>query len=172
MTLIKRYANRKLYDTGTGRYVTLEDIGEAIQRGEEISVVDHATGADLTAVTLVQVIFEREKKLGGRLPKALLTGFIQTGSTALNSLRDSLIHFLDSNQTIEQEIRRRLRVLADDGVIAISEMQRLADLLLAPRFRHNPVTPEESVPAEMVDELLNQITALEEQIAELRGKSS
>lgn len=170
MGVIKRYANRKLYDTQTGRYVTLEEIGEAIQRGEEVTIVDHATGADLTAVTLMQVIYEREKNLGGRLPKAFLTGFIQTGSNALHSLRDGLVNMLDSNQTIEQEIRRRLKVLADDGLIAVSEMQRLIDLLLAPRFREKPEAAGEEISQEAVDDLLNQINSLEAEIARLREK--
>jgi len=173
MTVIKRYANRKLYDTSSGRYVTLEEIGAAIQRGEEISIVDHTTGADLTALTLVQVIFEREKKLGGKLPRAFLTGLIQTGSLALNNIREGLNSVLDSNQSIEQEIRRRLKVLADDGLIAVAEMQRLSDLLLAARFRQSPPSPaSEPASRAAVDDLLEQISALEAQIAQLQNQGS
>ena len=63
--VIKRYPNRKLYDTDAKRYVRLNDIAKMIQAGHEIQVVDHTTQEDLTAVTLTQIIFEQEKKEGG-----------------------------------------------------------------------------------------------------------
>src|SRR5438309_1202209 len=59
--VIKRYSNRKLYDTQESRYVTLEEIEEMIRAGREISVVDAATGEDLTSVTLAQIILENER---------------------------------------------------------------------------------------------------------------
>ncbi len=62
MPLIKRYPNRKLYDTEAKRYVTLENITEMIQKGEEVQVVDYESGEDLTNLTLTQIILEQEKK--------------------------------------------------------------------------------------------------------------
>src|SRR5205809_7328809 len=70
--VIKRYSNRKLYDTQESRYVTLEEIEEMIRAGKEISVVDAASGEDLTAVTLTQPILENERNHRGALP----TGFL------------------------------------------------------------------------------------------------
>ena len=174
--IIKRYANRKLYDTSTGEYITLDQIGEAIERGEEVTVVDHATGADLTAVTMVQVIFEREKRIGGRLPKALLAGLIQTGNVALSSLRGGLSAVLDP--TFEQELKRRLKVLVDDGVIAMEEMQRWLEMLTGTRFRQKsgPETvevhvpdPDAADPAE-VDQIQQQISDLEREIERLKAQ--
>lgn len=179
MTTIKRYANRKLYDTETGRYVTLEEIGDAIRRGEEVTVIDHATGADLTAVTMVQVIFEREKKIGGKLPKAFLTSLIQTGNTAVTSLRNGLSALLDPSQPVEQEIKRRLKILQEDGLLAMEEFQRLSELLLAPRFRQKPaaetveieVTSQEDEAARQRVEQLNQeIEALEKEIESIKSR--
>src|SRR5512135_361111 len=72
MPLIKRYANRKLYDTEAKRYVTLEDLAGFVRQGEDVRVVDHATGEDLTSQTLFQIIFEEEKKIGGLLPQVFL----------------------------------------------------------------------------------------------------
>ena len=60
--LIKRYANRKLYDTNRSCYVTLDDIASLIKAGEDVKVVDNRSGNDLTSVTLAQIIFETEKK--------------------------------------------------------------------------------------------------------------
>ena len=60
--IIKRYQNRKLYDTDASCYVTLDEIAEMIQQGEEVSVVDDRNQKDITAATLTQIIFEKQKK--------------------------------------------------------------------------------------------------------------
>ncbi len=60
--VIKRYTNRKLYDTVESRYVTLEEIGEMVKRGLEVQIVDNRSKGDLTSVTLAQIVFEQEKK--------------------------------------------------------------------------------------------------------------
>jgi hypothetical protein len=60
--VIKRYTNRKLYDTVESRYVTLDEIAEMIKGGQEVKVVDNRSKEDLTSVTLAQIIFEEEKK--------------------------------------------------------------------------------------------------------------
>ncbi len=95
MPVIKRYSNRKLYNSETSQYVTLDDIGEMIRLGEEVQVVDHDTGTDLTAVTLAQVIFEQEKKIGGLLPQVLLTRLIRTRESTFSGLRQAFHSFLD-----------------------------------------------------------------------------
>lgn len=69
--VIKRYPNRKLYDTMESCYVTLDDIGQMIKEGEDIQVVDNTTREDLTSMTLAQIIFEEEKKR--KNPALLLT---------------------------------------------------------------------------------------------------
>src|SRR6266508_3420125 len=60
--VIKRYTNRKLYDTVESRYVTLDEIAEMIKAGAEVKIIDNRTKEDLTSVTLAQIIFEEEKK--------------------------------------------------------------------------------------------------------------
>jgi hypothetical protein len=62
--LIKRYANRKLYDTRDSRYVTLLQIAEYVRGGEEVSIIDNTTKEDLTNVTLAQIVYEEERKNG------------------------------------------------------------------------------------------------------------
>jgi polyhydroxyalkanoate synthesis repressor PhaR len=61
MRIIKRYTNRKLYDTTSKHYVTLKDLAVAIRGGDTINVTDHSTGQDLTSQTLTQILFEEEK---------------------------------------------------------------------------------------------------------------
>jgi polyhydroxyalkanoate synthesis repressor PhaR len=62
MRTIKRYSNRKLYDTTERHYVTLADVAGFVRKGDDVQVTDYVTSADLTAQTLAQIIFEEEKK--------------------------------------------------------------------------------------------------------------
>ncbi len=83
--VIKRYANRKLYDTQRSRYVTLEQIAEMIRAGEDVKIVDNNSKEDLTALTLTQIHFEEEKK-GGLLPLSALRNIIQSGGQSISTL--------------------------------------------------------------------------------------
>lgn len=78
--VIKRYANRKLYNTRTSRYVTLDDLEKMIRAGKEIEVVDAATGEDVTPIVLTQIVLQTER--GGRaaLPSAFLHQLIKHGA--------------------------------------------------------------------------------------------
>jgi polyhydroxyalkanoate synthesis repressor PhaR len=77
--IIKRYANRKLYDTEHSRYVTLDQISEMIRKGDDVKIVDNKTKEDLTTVTLAQIIFEEEKKQRSFLPLGAMRNIIQSG---------------------------------------------------------------------------------------------
>jgi polyhydroxyalkanoate synthesis repressor PhaR len=74
--VIKRYTNRKLYDTVESRYVTLDEIAEMVKEGAEVQIVDNRTKEDLTSVTLAQIIFEEEKKKS-RMPLSVLREIIR-----------------------------------------------------------------------------------------------
>jgi polyhydroxyalkanoate synthesis repressor PhaR len=74
--VIKRYTNRKLYDTVESRYVTLDEIAAMIKDGVEVQIVDNRTKEDLTSVTLAQIIFEEEKKRN-RMPLTVLREIIR-----------------------------------------------------------------------------------------------
>ncbi len=76
--VIKRYTNRKLYDTVESRYVTLDEIGEMVKAGAEVKIVDNRTKEDLTSVTLAQIIFEEEKKTS-RMSLETLRDLIRSG---------------------------------------------------------------------------------------------
>lgn len=84
--IIKRYRNRKLYDTSDSSYVTLEDIADIIKQGHDVQIIDNATGEDITGQTLAQIIFEEEKKKQSRLPLEMLRSIIQTGGEAIKGL--------------------------------------------------------------------------------------
>lgn len=89
--LIKRYQNRKLYDTRNSTYVTLDDIAKLIRAGEDIRVVDNKTKQDLSGVTLTQIIFEEGKKNKSLLPLAMLKQIIQQGENTVKSFVGSTI---------------------------------------------------------------------------------
>lgn len=77
--IIKRYANRKLYDTQHSRYVTLDQISEMIRNGDDVKIIDNKSKEDLTSVTLAQIIFEEEKKQRSFLPLQAMRNIIQNG---------------------------------------------------------------------------------------------
>jgi polyhydroxyalkanoate synthesis repressor PhaR len=78
MRTIKRYGNRKLYDTQDSRYVTLDEIAGIIRGGDDVRVLSHDTQEDLTAATLAQIIFEEEKR-APKLPIEGLRRIIRNG---------------------------------------------------------------------------------------------
>jgi len=84
--IIKRYANRKLYDTQHSRYVTLDQISEMIRAGDEVKIIDNRSKEDLTSVTLAQIIFEEEKKQKSFLPLQAMRNIIQTGGDSIQQL--------------------------------------------------------------------------------------
>lgn len=84
--IVKRYANRKLYDTERSRYVTLDQIAEMIRSGEDVKIIDNNTKEDLTSVTLAQILFEEEKKQKSFLPLAAMRNIIQSGGESIQQL--------------------------------------------------------------------------------------
>ncbi|MBI4041826.1 MAG: polyhydroxyalkanoate synthesis regulator DNA-binding domain-containing protein [Deltaproteobacteria bacterium] len=83
--IIKRYQNRKLYDTTRSRYVTLWDLAKMIQQGEDLRVMDNQTNEDITCATLTQIIFETEKKSNHLLPLHLLQDIIKSSGGSISS---------------------------------------------------------------------------------------
>jgi polyhydroxyalkanoate synthesis repressor PhaR len=107
--VIKRYANRKLYDPQESRYVTLDELEEMIRAGSEISVVDVATGEDLTSVILAQIILGKERNHRTALPTTFLHQLIKYGEAwqdfALTSLKASLEGLMTSQREADRVLR-------------------------------------------------------------------
>ncbi len=104
--VIKRYSNRKLYDTEESRYVTLEELEEMIRAGREIRVLDAATGEDLTSVTLAQIILENERAHRAALPTAFLHQLIKHGEAWQDFVQRSLRSSLEGVITSQREADR------------------------------------------------------------------
>ena len=107
--VIKRYSNRKLYDTQESRYVTLEEIEEMIRSGKEIQVVDAASGEDLTSVTLSQIILESERNHRANLPSAFLHQLIKYGETWQDFVQRSMKTSLEGVVSSQREMDRIFR---------------------------------------------------------------
>ncbi|HYR53647.1 MAG TPA: polyhydroxyalkanoate synthesis regulator DNA-binding domain-containing protein [Methylomirabilota bacterium] len=113
--LIKKYANRKLYDTQTSRYITLEGIAELVRDGQEIHVVDRDTGQDLTQVILSQIVLSAEKRGPARLVDAG-TGAIQDrGQALLDYVRKTLNVPGDLVNQVERR-RGDLEAMVDEAI--------------------------------------------------------
>jgi polyhydroxyalkanoate synthesis repressor PhaR len=113
--LIKKYANRKLYDTRTSRYITLEGIAQLVRDGHEIKVVDRDDGRDLTQVTLSQVVLEEEKRGPVRLVDAGGEMLHDRGQALLDYVRKTLNVPADLRNQVERR-REGLETVMDDAI--------------------------------------------------------
>jgi polyhydroxyalkanoate synthesis repressor PhaR len=111
--LIKRYANRKLYNTDTSRYITLKGIAELIDCGEEVRVIDNETGEDITKVALSQILVDSERS-HSEAPNGLLSQIFERGGDALyGALRKSMD---DASENLEELQGRVRRLVSRDGL--------------------------------------------------------
>jgi polyhydroxyalkanoate synthesis repressor PhaR len=156
--VIKRYSNRKLYDTQESRYVTLEEIEEMIRAGREISVVDAASGEDLTSVTLTQIILENERTRRASLPSAFLHQLIKHGESwqdfVQKSMRSSLEGMISSQRDMER-IFRDWSVRAGWGAMAGAP---------------SPPEPKRDGSADDADRLREEVTALRDRLRSLEER--
>ncbi len=107
MKLIKRYTNRKLYDTERSCYVTLDEIAEMVRGGDEVSIIDNRSGEDLTTVTLAQIVYEAEKKDKRLLPLQSLRLIIQSPSDFLARISRPVQGFREETQQRVDRFRKR-----------------------------------------------------------------
>ncbi|NCN27890.1 regulator for granula-associated protein [bacterium] len=133
--VIKRYQNRKLYDTHQSCYVTLDEIADMIVRGEEVTVIDNRTKKDITSSTLTQIIFEKQKRsktlipvdtlrdiiqLGGGTFSGFLSKTAESGSNILMKAKESLERSFSNAENLRGTFQITQRA-ADDLKKAISE---------------------------------------------------
>ncbi len=142
VVLIKRYANRKLYNTQTSRYITLKGIGELVEAGREVRVVDNETGEDITNVTLSQVLVDTERNNRG-VPGTILSEIIQRGGDVLYSaLRKGVGDPAGPIGEIQRNVRRFIGArerdaerLADFVALATPDLEGLVERAVETVFR-------------------------------------
>ncbi|MEM1414991.1 MAG: polyhydroxyalkanoate synthesis regulator DNA-binding domain-containing protein [Myxococcota bacterium] len=109
--LIKRYANRKLYDTRDSRYVTLQQVAVFVREGDDVKIIDNKSKEDLTNITLAQIIYEEEKKGESETRKSTLRSFIQDG-------RERIITSLPAS--LSKLVRREDEEALDEAAHAVA----------------------------------------------------
>ena len=170
MITIKRYNNRKLYNTDLRQYVTLDDIAAILNDGGDIRVVDHRSGVDLTTLTLLQVILEQERQIGGLLPSVLVSRVVKSGDQKFHQLVQALMAARTNNKSFDNELHQRLHVLISNGQITPAEADHILELLnnepeertagsVAASFTGQEVT---------VDDLQEQLRLLQVEINQLK----
>ena len=118
--LIKRYANRKLYNTETSRYITLKGIASLIEQGEDIRVIDNESGEDITSIALSQILVDHERD-GGATPHGLLSDLIQRSGDALyGAFKRSVGDASDGLGEIQKNVQRAIHV-REEGVERLHE---------------------------------------------------
>ncbi|HWR65200.1 MAG TPA: polyhydroxyalkanoate synthesis regulator DNA-binding domain-containing protein [Bellilinea sp.] len=157
MPTIKRYTNRKLYDVVARRYTTLEEIGQLVRSGEEVQVVDYATGADLTTTTLVQVLFDEQKRSSNFPPLALLTRLVNSG------FRGWVNQKPDPGSEFEVELRRRVATLVNLERLCATDAEEILAKLLDPEI----LDTASPASATDVQSLHAELERLEKRLAEI-----
>lgn len=126
MHKIKRYANRKLYDSTDKNYITLDQIAELIKAGQEISVVDNQTGEDLTSTTVSQILARDKKIKNGDVVSSVLIQLLRKGGGTLVDYGKKYVSLWESGLTMaEDEIDRLVNRLVKDQELSESEGSKL-----------------------------------------------
>jgi polyhydroxyalkanoate synthesis repressor PhaR len=102
--LIKKYHNRKLYDTKSRRYITLERIGELVRDGEDIHVIDRQSGEDLTSITLSQILLDVERKKPGAVSEKMLQQLVKGPEALIGAVRQSITAGQELIQRAEERV--------------------------------------------------------------------
>ena len=194
--VIKKYANRRLYNTASSAYVTLDDLSQMVKDGSDFVVHDAKSGENITRQVLTQIIFEEEAKGENLLPIDFLRQLIRFYGDSMQAFVPSYLQFSMDHLTREHE-RLREEMVGTPGVEMIKSMEDQArknmamfqDAMqlfnpfaaiqnangVAPEASEDPVKPETKVnpkasPDTDLNELRNQIKTMQSQIEKLAGK--
>ncbi|MBH5373469.1 polyhydroxyalkanoate synthesis repressor PhaR [Bradyrhizobium yuanmingense] len=187
-TTIKKYANRRLYNTGTSTYVTLEDLAAMVKDGEDFLVYDAKTGDDITRSVLAQIIFEQENKAGQNLlPTTFLRQLIRFYGDSMQMVVPKYLEQSIATLTQEQEkFRKQIANTLSGTPFAPLEEQVRRNMELfqqtfsmfkpfaAPRPAATP-EPEPDANAEApkdsnIDELRQQMKEMQERLERMSKK--
>jgi len=195
---IKKYANRRLYNTGTSTYVTLEDLASMVKAGEDFLVYDAKTGDDITRSVLTQIIFEQENKDGQNLlpvsflrqlirfygdsMQLLVPRYLELSIDTLSKEQDKLRQQMSTTLGInpltapfEQHIRRNMDMFEKAFAMFSpfakrDESETGGDVAPAASGAAPPPAPAAAPAAGDLDELKNQLAAMQKKIDSLSRK--
>jgi polyhydroxyalkanoate synthesis repressor PhaR len=177
---IKKYANRRLYNTGTSTYVTLEDLAVMVKAGEDFVVYDAKTGDDITRSVLAQIIFEQENKEGQQLlPINFLRQLIRFYGDSMQMLVPRYLEVSIESLTREQEkFRQQMASAFGGGPFGVLEDQARRNMemfekafsMFAPFARREAGGEKTGEPAGDIDELKRQLNEMQQRLAKLADK--
>ncbi|PPJ45261.1 polyhydroxyalkanoate synthesis repressor PhaR [Rhizobium sp. KAs_5_22] len=136
--VIKKYANRRLYNTGTSTYVTLEDLAKMVKKGEEFTVQDAKSGEDITHSVLTQIIFEQESKTGNTL-------------LPISFLRQLIGYYGDQMQMVVPSF-------LEHSMKAFTEQQVQMREQMTKAFGETPLTKNLQMPIQLMEEQVKRNT--------------
>jgi polyhydroxyalkanoate synthesis repressor PhaR len=176
---IKKYANRRLYNTGTSTYVTLEDLAAMVKKGEDFHVVDAKTGDDITHQVLTQIIFEQENKGQNLLPITFLRQLIRFYGDSVQSFVPKYLELSMGALTRDQDKMRATMASPFGGAqfqTAVEEQMRVNVAMMERAFRMFSVFPGQTdAPAETAvaprdEKPADDLDALRREMAEMRAR--
>ena len=183
--VIKKYANRRLYNTQTSSYVTLDHLAQMVKEGTEFEVRDARTGEDITRSVLTQIIFEEEAKGQSLLPIKFLRQLIRFYGDSLQSFVPGYLDMSMDGFTKNQEAMRNRLAEAFGGSTQVIENMTRQNMAMFERAMQmfSPFAArghkggddegkgngsgERAKPSEEISELKNEIEAMRRQLAEL-----
>ncbi len=125
MRKIKKYANRKLYDTTDKQYISLENLSNLIKQGEAVEIIDNTTGEDITSAVVSQLL-AREQKEKEEVPSSILIGLLRKGSGTMSDYaKKSASLWKTALSTAEEEIDKIVKTLVKDRDLSSAEVSRL-----------------------------------------------
>ncbi|MEP5155437.1 polyhydroxyalkanoate synthesis repressor PhaR [Planktotalea sp.] len=175
--LIKRYASRRLYNTETSDYVTLEDISGFISEGRDVKIVDLKSGDDLTRQYLLQIVAERESKGESVLPVSVLTDLVRSYTSQANSvvpqfLAMSFDMLRDSQSKVMESVTKASPIGQVPGMEAFrAQQEAFFKAMTGGAWAGTTPAPEEP-PAAPASEPQEDLDAIKMQLAELHEKLS
>lgn len=183
--VIKKYANRRLYNTGTSTYVTLDDLAKMVKRGEEFTVQDAKSGEDITHSVLTQIIFEQESKTGNTLlPISFLRQLISYYGDQMQMVVPSFLEH-SMKAFAEQQAQMREQMTKAFGDMPLPKNLQMPMQLMEEQVKRNtdlfqqamqmfspfltPPTPKEAKKPEAkdIDELKEQLRSLQNKLDNL-----
>jgi polyhydroxyalkanoate synthesis repressor PhaR len=181
LIIIKKYANRRLYDTSTSSYVTLDHLSELVREGRDFEVRDAKTGEDLTRQVLTQIIFEQETKGEGALPLNFLRqliGFYGGGAqtflpafldVSMNSYAEAQKEWQKASNPVtlfEKQARRNMAMFEQAMKMFMPTLYNSTK----PEKPSSPASSMMEMQAEALANMQSQMAAIQEQLAELYRK--
>ncbi len=166
--LIKRYASRRLYNTETSDYVTLEDIARFIRAGREVQIIDLKSGDDLTRQYLLQIVAEHESKGENVLPLGVLTDLVRSYTSGVHSVVPQFLamsfEMLQNNQAKMMENFQALPIAQVPGFDAMRKQQEAFMKTMMPGWGNTQKSDE---PADDIADIRRQLSELQAKLSRL-----